>query len=101
MELQSRATSSIAVLHSRWQLGFKTRRQNWAEAEIQISALFPVSEQGHARRYKAPHSMGRIPPSPPYSFRPRKKHWINPCVALPVHARIVATGHCDFEASTY
>src|SRR6202022_2039828 len=76
-ELRSRATFSIAVLHPPYELAFGTHREDRAEAEIQISALFPVSEQGHARRYKAPHSMGRIPPSPPYSFRPRKKHWIN------------------------
>ena len=38
----------------------------WAEVEIPVSVLFPVSEQGYARRCKAQHSMVRVPPSPPF-----------------------------------
>ena len=41
-----------------------------------ISAVFAVSEQGHARRCKAMHSMARIPPSPPYSLSLRCGHSI-------------------------
>ena len=64
-ELQSRATFHFAVLHSPSELALRTGGSDRAETEIQVSALFPVSEQGPARQSKAPHTMLQIPPSPP------------------------------------
>jgi hypothetical protein len=64
-ELQSRATFSIAVLHPARELAGRTARQDQAESGISVSALFAALEQGHVSLYKALHSMGRIPPSPP------------------------------------
>ena len=65
-ELQSRATLSIAVLHPRCELALQITSIKSGGGWNSISALFPASDQAHARRYKAPHSMGRIPPSPPF-----------------------------------
>jgi hypothetical protein len=63
---RSHATFSIAVPRPACELAFRPCRLERAETEIPISALFPAPEQGYASQCKSPHSMVRIPRSPPH-----------------------------------